>query len=507
MDKENLTSVEGYLISLLAEITGYDVSKIKLESKVKDELSLDSSMLLELQNKLQLSYEDLDIKELLSKLIHKDPTVGDIISEIKGNENVECYRNPSINNLVEFPEIVSFNKYYQHMTSIMGDPYFRVNEGIATNHLTSSDGVKRVNFSTYNYLGLNGDERINSAVKVAIDRYGTSVSGSRLIGGEIEPHALLEEKIASFLGVESAIVQVGGHSTNVNTIGNFVGKDDLILHDSLAHNSIIQGAILSGAKRRFFKHNDMLHLESRLKKLRSKYRRVLIVVEGVYSMDGDICDLPELIRLKEEYGAILMVDEAHSIGTIGENGRGVTSYYGIQSDKIDILMGTLSKALNSCGGYIAGKRDFINYLKYNSPGFVFSVGISPSNTMAAYMSLKLCDESPMLFDKLHENSAYLLSRLNDMGFDTLTSKNTPIIPLLVGESSKAISLSFELYKKGVYVMPIVYPAVKETEARLRFFVSASHEKEDIDFTVNALKECNNLLEQRLGTKEKEMTFL
>jgi len=404
----------------------------------------------------------------------------------------KCYENQSESNLTEFPEISEFNKYYHHMSSAIEVPYFRVNEGIAANNLTSN-GVKRINFSTYNYLGLNGDERINSAVKDAVDKYGTSVSGSRLIGGEIELHSLLEEKIASFLGVEAAIVQVGGHSTNVNTIGNFVGEEDLIMHDALAHNSIIQGAILSRAKMKSFRHNDMLHLERKLEINRAKFRRVLIVVEGVYSMDGDICNLPELIRLKEKYNAILMVDEAHSVGTIGKNGRGVTSYYGVKADKVDILMGTLSKALNSCGGYIAGKRDFINYLKYNSPGFVFSVGITPANTMAAYMSLKLCDESPMLFNKLHENSAYLLSRLNEMGFNTLTSKNTPIIPLLIGNSGKAIDLSLELYRKKVNVMPIVYPAVREAEARLRFFVSAAHEKEDIDFTMDALNECRHLL--------------
>lgn len=471
---------------LLAKITGYDLKDIKDESKIDGDLGFDSLMILDLQKSLQESFEDLDTQEIVRNLVTKDPSVSDLIHGLMGE--VIPFGNLEISDVTQFPEVSEFNEYLKnaaaHLTSI---PYFRVNDGIATNYITIN-GHPKINFSTYNYLGINGSKEINDEVKQVIDQYGTSVSGSRLLSGEIEIHQKLERKIAAFLGAEDALVQVGGHSTNVNTIGNLVGLEDLILHDALAHNSIVQGAILSHAKRKSFKHNDMKHLEHELKKLRHKFRRVLIVVEGVYSMDGDICDLPTLIQLKEKYGAILMIDEAHSVGTIGKNGRGVTSYFEIEAGQVDILMGTLSKALNSCGGYIAGKKAFINYLRYNSPGFIFSVGMTPPNAMAAYKSIQLCERSDELFVKLTHNSAYFLNRIKELGCDTSASQHTPIIPLVVGDSSKTLKMSESLYQRGINVMPIVYPAVKENEARLRFFISASHTKEDIDFTIEQLGE-------------------
>jgi 8-amino-7-oxononanoate synthase len=383
-----------------------------------------------------------------------------------------------------FPEVTSFSEYFMEKGTV---PYFRVNDGIASNTIIIN-GKEMINYSTYNYLGMNGCEEINEQVYKAIQQYGTSVSGSRLLSGEIELHSRLEKKIASFIGTEDAIVQVGGHSTNVNTIGNLVNGEDLILYDALAHNSIIQGAILSKAKRRPFKHNDMESLESKLKKLRYKYRRVLIVVEGVYSMDGDICKLPELIKLKNKYNALLMVDEAHSIGTIGENGRGVTSYYNIDPKEVDVLMGTLSKSLNSCGGYIAGSKRFIHYLRYNSPGFIFSVGITPANAAAAYASLEICEREEHLFERLKKNSTYFLSKLKSLDVNTGDSCDTPIIPMIIGNTDKALMFAEKLYQRGVNAMPIVYPAVKESQARIRFFMSAAHTKENIDQTIQIIKE-------------------
>lgn len=232
----------------------------------------------------------------------------------------------------------------------------------------------------------------------------------------------------------------------------------------------------------------MESLESKLKKLRYKYRRVLIVVEGVYSMDGDICKLPELIKLKNKYNALLMVDEAHSIGTIGENGRGVTSYYNIDPKEVDVLMGTLSKSLNSCGGYIAGSKRFIHYLRYNSPGFIFSVGITPANAAAAYASLEICEREEHLFERLKKNSTYFLSKLKSLNVNTGDSYDTPIIPMIIGNTDKALMFAEKLYQRGVNAMPIVYPAVKESQARIRFFMSSAHTKENIDQTIQIIKE-------------------
>lgn len=377
--------------------------------------------------------------------------------------------------------------FHQENPDLKHLPYFRVTEGIANNHITINQR-RYINYSTYNYLGLNGHQRIIEEVTKALKTYGTTVSGSRIIGGEIALHQQLEQKIANFIGTEASLVQVGGHSTNVNIIGQMVTHSDLVLCDSLSHNSILQGIKLSGAKVMRFKHNNMVDLQMKLETYRDRFERVLIVVEGVYSMDGDVCNLPDLITLKKQYHCLLMIDEAHSIGTIGDGGRGVTSFYGIHPAEVDVLMGTLSKSLNSCGGYIAGSKAFINYLKYNCPGFVFSVGISPANTVAAHASLEIIEECPELVYKLHQNASYFLMKLKAIGVDTGLSANSPIIPLIVGTSEATLSLSQRLYDQGVNVMPIIFPAVKESSARLRFFISAAHTIEDMDQTIEILKQ-------------------
>ncbi|WYP27873.1 aminotransferase class I/II-fold pyridoxal phosphate-dependent enzyme [Alkalihalobacillus sp. FSL W8-0930] len=390
--------------------------------------------------------------------------------------------------------IPGFRQFQQLDTSLDKLPFFRVNEGVATNKI-KVNGISKINYSTYNYLGLNGTNEINEAVIQAIQQYGTSVSSSRLLSGEIPLHRSLERNIADFLGVEDSIVQVGGHSTNVNTIAQLVDSSDLVICDALVHNSIMQGVQLSGSKMIRFKHNDMLHLDKLLKRFRHKYRNVLLIVEGVYSMDGDLCKLPELISLKHQYDCLLMVDEAHSIGTIGRGGRGITSYYGIDPTNVDVLMGSMSKSLNSCGGYIAGNKSLITFLRYNLPGFVFSVGMTPANAAAAQASLDEIQRKPELVEKLLQNADYFLGKLVDLGVDTGLSKNSPVVPLIVGDSEKALWFAEKLYEQGVNAMPIIYPAVKETESRIRFFMSAIHTKEDLDYTVEVIK---NIVDEEKG---------
>ncbi|HEX6960584.1 MAG TPA: aminotransferase class I/II-fold pyridoxal phosphate-dependent enzyme, partial [Lacipirellula sp.] len=367
------------------------------------------------------------------------------------------------------------------------NPFFTVHESI-TNDRTVIGGREYVNFCSYNYLGMSGDPTVVRATREAVAKYGTSVSASRLVSGEKPLHRQLEQGIAEFIGAEDAILFVGGHSTNETVIGHLFGAGDLIVHDALSHNSIMQGAILSGARRRPFPHNDWRALDKILSEIRHEYRRVLIVVEGVYSMDGDYPDLPQFVEIKKRHKAYMMVDEAHSIGTMGLHGRGMSEHFGIKPSEVDLWMGTLSKSFGSCGGYIAAKREIIEYLKYTAPGFVYSVGLSPANAAAALASLQLLQEEPERVARLAENSRLFLRLAKDAGLNTGMSNNTPVVPVITGNSEHALRLSHQLRERGVNVQPILYPAVEERAARLRFFITSTHTAEQIRATVRATAE-------------------
>jgi 8-amino-7-oxononanoate synthase/acyl carrier protein len=367
------------------------------------------------------------------------------------------------------------------------NPFFTVHEGI-TNDRTTIGGQEYVNFCSYNYIGMSGDPAVIAATRDAVARYGTSVSASRLVSGEKPLHRKLERGIADFIGTEDAVVFVGGHSTNESVIGHLFGPGDLILHDALSHNSIMQGAILSGARRRPFPHNDWRSCERILNDIRHEYRRVLIVVEGVYSMDGDYPDLPKFVEIKQRHKAYMMVDEAHSIGTMGLHGRGMSEHFGINPRDVDVWMGTLSKSFGSCGGYIAGQKELIEYLKYTAPGFVYSVGLSPPNAAAALASLELLQEEPERVQRLAENSRLFLRLAKDAGLNTGHSNNTPVVPVITGNSEYALRLSHQLRGRGINVQPILYPAVEERAARLRFFITSNHTPEQIRMTVRAVAE-------------------
>lgn len=369
----------------------------------------------------------------------------------------------------------------------MSNPFFTVHEGIM-NDRTIINGQEYINFCSYNYIGMSGDPVVVNATRDAVARYGTSVSASRLVSGEKPLHGALERGIADFIGTEAAIVLVGGHSTNETVIGHLFGPGDLILHDSLSHNSIMQGAILSGARRRPFPHNDWRALEKILGEIRHEYRRVLIVVEGVYSMDGDYPDLPQFVEIKKRHKAYLMVDEAHSLGTMGLHGRGMSEHFGINPREVDLWMGTLSKSLGSCGGYIAAQKEIVEYLKYTAPGFVYSVGLSPANAAAALASLNLLQEEPERVARLAENSRLFLRLSKDAGLNTGGSNNTPVVPIITGNSAHALQLSQLLRGRGINVQPILYPAVEERAARLRFFITSNHTPEQIHYTVRAVAE-------------------
>ena len=392
----------------------------------------------------------------------------------------------SYHRIDQFPEYVQLKNNLDMLAATgLGDPYFTVHQGL-TNDRTLIDGREFINFSSYNYVGMSGDPAVVQAAKDAAEKYGTSVSASRLVSGEKDLHGELERTIAQFLHTEDAVVFVGGHSTNETVIGHLMGPSDLILHDALSHNSIVQGSILSGARRRPFTHNDWQAADELLRQYRHEYRRVLIVIEGVYSMDGDIPDLPAFVDIRRRHKAMLMIDEAHSIGTMGDTGRGLAEHFGVAREDVDIWMGTISKALGSGGGFIAAAEGLVRYLKYTAPGFVFATGISPANTAAALAALRLLEENPQRVAQLRDRSALFLRLCQEHGLNTGYSGATPVVPVILGNSQHCLELSKALFDRGVNAKPILHPAVEENAARVRFFITALHTEEQIHYTVDTL---------------------
>ncbi len=364
------------------------------------------------------------------------------------------------------------------------NPFFRPHEGVAGGRTTIGNR-RYVNFSSYNYLGLNGDPRVAAAAKAAIDRHGISASASRLVSGERPVHGALEAALAEHCGTEACLAFVSGHATNVTVIGHLLGPRDLIVHDAAIHNSCAEGARLSGARRVAFAHNDWRAAEREMAAARRAAKRALLLIEGHYSMDGDVPDLARFVEIARRHGAWLMVDEAHSLGVLGATGRGLAEQCGVDPAGVDIWMGTLSKTLSACGGYIAGRVPLIDYLRHSAPGFVYSVGLAPPLAAAALESLRLLHAEPERVARLQANAALFRRLARERGLDTGTSAGLGIVPVIVGSSIGAARLSSALFARGVNVQPILFPAVPEASARLRFFLSAEHTEEEIARTVEA----------------------
>lgn len=383
-------------------------------------------------------------------------------------------------------EILKIWKAVGDITQI-GNPFYRLHDGRAGD-TTSIDGRKIVNFSSYDYLGLNAHPDVAAAAKAAIDLYGTSVSASRLSSGERRIHRDLEAALARLSGTEDAIAFISGHGTNVSVIGELLGPEDLIVADAVIHNSVVEGAKLSGAKRILCPHNDLDAFERALRLNRARYRRALIVVEGLYGMDGDVPDLAGLIKLKRRYNAWLMVDEAHATGALGRTGRGIAEEQGIDPSEVEIWMGTLSKTLAAAGGYIAGSRALIELLKYTSPAFVYSVGLSPPVAAAATAAIDVMLREPGRAAALRRNGRALLERARARGLNTGLSIGASVVPVIVGSSPQTVMLSERLLERGFNVVPAVFPGVAENQARLRFFVTSQHTQEQIDTVIDAVTE-------------------
>lgn len=381
----------------------------------------------------------------------------------------------------------------------MVNPFFRLHEGHA-GATSVIDGRDVINFASYDYVGLNADIRTSIAAKAAIDRYGVSPSGSRLVAGERPIHVALEDSLARHYGVPAALCFVSGHSTNVSTIGYLMTDGDLILYDNLVHNSIQVGMKLSGAARRTFAHNDLAALEALLVENRSRFRNVMIVVEGLYSMDGDLPPLPQLIALKRKYGCWLMVDDAHALGCVGSTGKGSFEACDIDSTDVDIWMGTLSKTLASTGGYIAGSQALIDLLRGHASGFVFSVALAPALAASALCALEILAAEPERVRQLQSNCAMFLQLAAAAGLDTGTAGAYSIVPVMIGDSLVAAKLSERLLARGVNAMPVMFPAVPMQGARLRFFLSSLHNTDQIEAAVTTtVQELQMLRDSGFGT--------
>jgi len=365
------------------------------------------------------------------------------------------------------------------------NPFFRTHDGVAGAG-TRIDGRGYVNFANYDYLGLNGHPSVSEAAHAAIERYGTSVSAARLGGGERAVHAELERALAELYEVDESIVMVSGHATNVTTIGYLFGPRDLILYDRLAHNSILEGVRLSGAAHRAFAHNDAGAADAILREGRRSFERVLIVIEGLYSMDGDVADLPAFVEVKKRHKAFLMVDEAHALGVLGATGRGLGEHHGLDGREVDLWMGTLSKSLAGCGGFIAGERALVEHLRYAAPGFVYSVGLPPALAAASLQALRVMLEEPQRVARLRRLSRRFAELAASRGVDTGRSQGFAIVPAMLGPSIAAVSAAARLFDEGINVQPVVYPGVEEGAARLRFFINCTHEEAQLDAAVDAL---------------------
>ena len=339
-------------------------------------------------------------------------------------------------------------------------------------------------YASYGYLGLIGHPRINAAAKAAVDKFGTGTNGVRLLAGTLTIHTELEETIAEFKHAEAAVTYSSGYATNLAVISTLMGRGDYILSDKLNHASIVDGCLMSGAEFRRFRHNDMADLEHRLQQVPNGVAK-LVIADAVFSMDGDVIDLPKVVELCKKYNAWLMMDEAHSIGVLGKTGRGIEEHFDLW-DSVDIKMGTLSKTIPSVGGYVAGKKELIQFLRHASRPYIFSAALPPAQAAAANEAFKVILDEPWRIEKVNANGQQFIRGLKKAGFDTLLT-TTAIVPVLCGTDERAFKLTQACQHKGLFVLPVVSPAVPEGLARLRATVTAAHEPEEIDYALGVIE--------------------
>ena len=381
-------------------------------------------------------------------------------------------------------------------------PYFRVLEGPA-GPVVEMEGHERIMLGSNNYLGLTGDERVKEAARQALERFGTGLTGSRFLNGTLSLHLELERELADFMGSEDALVFTTGYLANTGAIGTLLGPGDTVICDSGDHASILDAVSMSRARIRPFRHNRLDKLESMLKRAEGDGGGVLVVVDGVFSMEGDLSPLPDIVALCRKHGARLMVDEAHGVGVLGTRGAGACELFDVE-DQVDLRMGTFSKSLASCGGFIAGPADVIDFLRVQSRSFMFTAAAVPAAIGAAIGALKIIrsDEGPELMARVLDNARYLHAGLAERGYHVMepialpdgSDVITPIVPVLVGDDWKAVMLWKALYDAGVYVNVAIYPAVQRGGALLRTSVMATHEREHLDRALDAFEGVKSAVE-------------
>jgi len=406
------------------------------------------------------------------------PTAIDVFAKVRGHERAEQLRAAREADLL---------------------PYFRRLEGPA-GPIVEMEGAERIMLGSNNYLGLTADPRVIEGARAALDRYGTGLTGSRFLNGTIDLHLQLEAELAAWMGTEEAIVFTTGHQANVGTLGTLLGPGDTVIADSGDHASILDGCLLSRAKLRPFRHGRLDKLEKMLERADEDGGGVLVVVDGVFSMEGDVADLPRIVELCRAHGARLMVDEAHGAGVLGARGAGASELLGVERD-VDLRMGTFSKSLASCGGFIAGTHEVIDYLRVTSRAFMFTAAAVPAAVGAALAALRIVrsEEGPQLFGRVLENAAYLSEGLSQLGFQVIEDEHTTtIVPVIVGDDWKAVLLWRALYDAGVYVNVALHPAVPPAGALLRTSVMATHDRATLDRALGAFAEVKRRFEAEHG---------
>lgn len=393
---------------------------------------------------------------------------------------------------VDHPDVVRVREVYGGLDDLyraaeLTNPLFEPHWG--SNGASVHQGGRRlINFSSFSYLNLASHPRVHAAAKTAIEAYGTSASASRIVSGEIPLFGELERRLADRYDVDAAVVTPSGYVTNAAVIGYLLGAKDVAVCDGLVHSSVVSGTRWAGCKRLTFRHNDPESLDAVLKMSRRSFHRALVIVEGCYSMDGDIARLPELIAVARRYDCSIMIDEAHSFGVLGSTGRGIRQHFGLPGDAVDIWMGTLSKALGSVGGFVAGNSDLIRALKYSAPGVsLFATGPAPSTIGAALEALNVIDAEPERVARLQHNAQLLHGLARTHGFDTGSSGGTPIVPIIFGDITRAALAAVRMAQEGVNVAIIDSPSVPAGEERLRFCATSDHTDAEIAYAVTTLR--------------------
>jgi 8-amino-7-oxononanoate synthase len=413
------------------------------------------------------------------------PTAIDVFSKVRGHERAEQLRAAREADLL---------------------PYFRTLESPAA-PVVEMEGAERIMLGSNNYLGLTADPRVMQGARDALERYGTGLTGSRLLNGTLDLHLDLEREIAEWMGTEEALVFTTGHQANVGTLGTILAPGDTVIADSADHASILDGCLLSRAKLRPFRHNRLDKLEKMLERADEDGGGVLVVVDGVFSMEGDVAPLPQIAELCRKHGARLMVDEAHAAGVLGPRGAGTAELFGVE-DRVDLRMGTFSKSLASCGGFIAGSHEVIDFLRITSRAFLFTAAAVPAAVGAALAALRIIrsDDGPPLFAQVLDNAAYLNRGLHELGFQVVEPQPlpdgstvvTPIVPVVVGDDWKAVLLWRALYDAGVFVNVALHPAVPPAGALLRTSVMATHDRATLDLALDRFASVKAAFEAQHG---------